>query len=207
MTRIGLPESWRGRAIVLGDAVFSDGWFTPRELAESAEFTLEKRRTEWKHARLAVKQFAIELGLCASARDCEMRRPRLFVRGVDADRYVSISHSGGFAAAAIDVAPVGIDIERLRDLRESAAHLFLTDEEALIMRDCRIDDRLLHFWSAKEAVWKQHEGETETLKRTPIHFEEETSTGLRFREVETFATGELVIALTRPTCAEDSSRR
>ncbi len=207
MTRIFLPESWRGRAIVIGDAIFSDGWFSESELAASQQFKLQKRRTEWKHGRLAVKQLAIELGLCQSARDCVFDRPRLLVRGADAERFVSISHSGGYAAAAIDVEPVGIDVEELRDLREDASHLFLTDEETAIMRDCAIEDRMLHFWAAKEAVWKQHHGETQTLKRTPIAFETESTSGLRFREVETYATEDVIVALTRPTSAADSSRR
>lgn len=207
MTRISLPESWRGRAVVIGDAVFSDGWFTDAELAESESFRLQKRRSEWKHGRLAVKQLAIDLGLCVSARDCVIERPRLLVRGSDSGRFVSISHSGGYAAAAIDVAPVGIDVERIRDLREAAAHLFLTEDETADMRACRIPHRMLHFWSAKEAAWKQRNGETETLKRTPILFESETATGLVFREVETFATADFVAALTRPTSAADSSRR
>ncbi|HEX9163376.1 MAG TPA: 4'-phosphopantetheinyl transferase superfamily protein [Thermoanaerobaculia bacterium] len=199
MTRIALPESWRGRALVIGDALFSDGWFTPDELAMSQSFRLQKRRTEWRHGRLAVKLLAIELGLCRSARDCVSDRQRLMVGGVDAKRFVSIAHSGGFAAAAIDAAPVGIDVERRRHVRETAAHLFLTDDEAAVMREHRIADPMLHFWSAKEAVWKQHGGAIETLKRVPLHFEAETASGLRFAEVETFATGEIVVALTRPT--------
>jgi phosphopantetheinyl transferase len=207
MTRIPLPEPWRGRALVIGDAVFSDGWFSDAELASSREFRLQKRQTEWKHGRLAVKQLAIDLGLCVSARDCVFDRPRLLVRGEDAERFVSISHSGGYAAAAIDVAPIGIDVEELRDLRETAAHLFLTDDETGDMRNVRIRDRLLHFWAAKEAVWKQRDGVTETLKRTPLKLEAETSSGLRFVEVETVATGYLVVALTRPTSAAGSSRR
>lgn len=207
MTRISLPESWRGRALVIGDALFSDGWFSAAEIAESQQFRLQKRRTEWKHGRLAVKQLAIELGLCRSARDCVFSRPRLLVRGQDIHRFVSIAHSGGHAAAAIDIEPVGIDVEELRPLREAAAHLFLTDGEASDMRNAAIDDRMLHFWAAKEAVWKQGHGVTETLKRTPIKLEAETDSGLRFSEVETFATGDLVVALTRPTSAAGSLRR
>ena len=207
MTRIPLPDSWRGRALVIGDAVFSDGWFSPAEIEESRQFTLQKRRTEWKHGRLAVKQLAIDLGLCMSARDCVFNRPRLLVRGEDMHRFVSISHSGGYAAAAIDQEPVGIDVEELRDLREAAAHLFLTDDETSDMRNVAIDGRMLHFWAAKEAVWKQGHGVTETLRRTPIKLETETESGLRFCEVETFATADLVVALTRPTSVAGSSRR
>jgi len=75
------------------------------------------------------------------------------------------------------------------------------------MRSVRVSDRMLHFWAAKEAVWKQRNGVTETLRRTPIKLEAETASGLRFVEVETVATENLVVALTRPTFAADSSRR
>ena len=207
MIRVTLPESWRSRAIVIGDAVFSDDWFTAEELEQVAAFHLEKRRTEWKHSRIAAKQLAIELKLCDEPHAAVIRRPRLVIRHRDANRFVSFSHSGGYAAAAIDTAPVGVDVEKQRLLREDAAHLFLTDDETAQMRGCSIANRMLHFWSAKEAVWKQLEGVTETLKRTPIQFESETASGLLFREVETFATGEILVALTRPTSAADSSRR
>lgn len=205
MNRVPLPESWRGRAIVISGADPSDGWFTGDELAAAASFRLQKRVDEWKLSRMAAKQLAIDLHLCKSPRDCVVARP--WLRAPGATRHVSISHSGPYAAAAIDADPVGIDIEVVRELKESAAHLFLTDAEAAQMRDCRIAHRLLHFWAAKEAAWKKRGGEVETLKRMPLKLEAETTTGLRFDEVETFAAGDLVAALTRPSGAAGSSRR
>jgi 4'-phosphopantetheinyl transferase EntD len=197
MNRIPLPESWRGRAIVLGDVLFSNDWFTDDELAIAASFKLPKRKTEWIHSRIAAKQLAMELGLCASPRDCRVDRP--WLRAHDTQRYVSISHSGGYAGAAIDVAPVGIDVEFLREIKESAAHLFLTEAEEAAMHRSRIAHPMLHFWAAKEAAWKRLGGEVEALKRVPLKLEAESAAGLRFDQVETFAAGDLVIALTRPT--------
>jgi 4'-phosphopantetheinyl transferase EntD len=197
MNRVTLPEPWRRRAIVLADALIADDWFTAEELATAESFHLAKRKTEWRMSRIAAKQLAIDIGFCALPRECFVDRPWLHVRGER--RHVSISHSGGYAAAAIDVAPIGIDVERIRDLRESAAHLFLTDHEAAEMRDTTIANGMLHFWAAKEAAWKRLGGATETLKRVPLKLEAETATGLRFDQVETFATGEIVVALTRPT--------
>ncbi|HSP16784.1 MAG TPA: 4'-phosphopantetheinyl transferase superfamily protein [Thermoanaerobaculia bacterium] len=205
MKRVPLPEPWRRRAIVIADAPVSDEWFTADELAVAESFRLAKRTAEWKLSRVAAKQMAIELRLCTSPRDCIVDRPWLHAPG--ARRYVSISHSGGFAAAAIDAEPVGIDVERVRDLKESAAHLFLTGDETDVMRGSGIANRMLHFWAAKEAAWKRLGGATETLKRVPLKLEAETATGLRFDHVETFATGEIVIALTRPTSSAGSSRR
>jgi phosphopantetheinyl transferase (holo-ACP synthase) len=205
LNRVALPETWRNRAIVIADALISDDWFTPGELGVAGSFRLAKRRTEWRMSRIAAKQLAIEKGLCTSPRDCVVDRPWLYARGVR--RCVSISHSGGYAAAALDDDPVGIDVERVRDLREPSAHLFLTDRETAEMRDTGIAHRMLHFWAAKEAAWKRLGGSTGTLKRTPLTLEAESATGLRFNDVETFATGEIVIALTRPTSSEGSSRR
>lgn len=199
MKRVPLPVAWRDRALVIGDVMFWGHWFSPHEAAISEAFRLQKRRTEWKHGRIAAKQLALDLRLGASPRDCVVEGRRLIIGGAESPHYVSISHSGGYAGAAIDAGPVGIDVERLREINEAAVHLFLAGEEAEEMRGCRLAHRMLHFWAAKEAAWKQRGGETETLKRVPLKLEAETPAGLRFREVETFATGELVMALTRPT--------
>lgn len=205
MRRVTLPEPWRGRAIVIADAPLSDDWFTPEELSTAASFRLEKRMMEWKLSRMAAKQLAIDIRLCASPRNCIVDRPLLHAPA--GQRNVSISHSGGYAAAAIDVDPVGIDVERIRDLRESSGHLFLSEREEAEMRSSRIAHRLIHFWAAKEAAWKRLGGATLTLRRVPLKLEAETASGLRFDQVETFATGEIVIALTRPTSSAGSSRR
>jgi len=205
MNRIQLPDLWRGRVIVIGDVVFENDWFTEAELALTESFHLQRRKTEWKHGRIAAKQLAMDLGLSKSPRDSVVERPWIYAG--NEKRHVSISHSGGYAAAAIDGAPVGVDVERLRNLKLAASHLFLTDDEAGVMRDVSVPNRMLHFWAAKEAAWKQLGGEVETLKHVPLKLEAETATGLRFDEVETFATGEIVVALTRPTSGAGSSRR
>ncbi len=199
-----LPEPWRGRAIVIADAPLSDDWFTPDELERAASFRLEKRAAEWKLSRIAAKHLAMDLGLCASPRECTVDRPLLQLPG--GTRQVSISHSAGYAGAAIDVEPIGIDIEKIRDLKEST-HLFLSETEEAQMRDSRIAHRMIHFWAAKEAAWKRLGGATATLKRVALKLEAETASGLRFDKVETFATGEIVIALTRPTSSAGSSHR
>ncbi len=205
MRRVTLPEPWRGRAIVVTDAVLSDDWFNADELTAAASFRLEKRAAEWKLSRIAAKQLAIDIGLCAWPQLCIVDRPLLHAPA--GERHVSISHSGGYAAAAIDIDPVGIDVERIRDLEESSGHLFLSDAEEAEMRGSRIAHRLIHFWAAKEAAWKRLGGATLTLRRMALKLEAETASGLRFDQVETFATGEIVIALTRPISSTGSSRR
>jgi hypothetical protein len=138
------------------------------------DFKLEKRRREWLLSRAAARLLP--------------------------DRaVVSYSHSEPYAGAAKDDAPIGIDVQRIRNIDDHTVHLFLTDAEAEEMRRCTLPQRLLHFWCAKEAAWKQLLGVTETLKRTPIKLEAELENGLRFDVVETIEIADLIVALTRPT--------
>jgi phosphopantetheinyl transferase (holo-ACP synthase) len=160
----------RGRGLIVFDVGDAASWFDV-----VPDFPREKRRLEWMLSRIAEK---------------ELRK-----RGAQGD-YVSYSHSGKYGAAAIDAQPVGIDVEVLRNLSESAARHFLNDDEIAAMERCTIANRMLHFWSAKEAVWKQRGGAVPTLKRIRIQLEAENADGLRFDGVETFAIGDLVAALT-----------
>jgi phosphopantetheinyl transferase len=145
-------------------------------------FRLPKRREEWMHARMAAKQLALDRGLATHPRDVRVTRA-LF----------SLSHSHPYAAAAIGR---GIDVQVIRDLSESAAHLFLSDEEAAAIRACDVEHRLLHFWCAKEAAWKAQRGEIPTLKQVPLTVVGVRGVGLGFDRVETIAIEDVIIALT-----------
>lgn len=193
MTALILPEAWRRRALVLRETTIVLDWFDNEELAEANALWRPKRRAEWLLSRAAAKTLAVELGLAAAPADCRIAERRI------ASSYLSLSHSAPYAAAAIDDAPVGIDVQVVRALSERAAHLFLTDDETAAMQRSSIEDRLIHFWAAKEAAWKQLGGSTVTLKRVPLRLQRETEHGLAFDSVETFRVGDLVVALTRPT--------
>jgi len=169
---------WPGRALIACDIADPESQFDEEELTVIRGFARPKRRTEWMLSRIAEK---------------ELRRA-----GSSGD-YVSFSHSGKYGAAAIDARPIGIDIETIGEISEDAGHLFLTDAEIESMRRCTIADRMLHFWSAKEALWKQHGGSVPTLRRVPVTLQSETESGLRFVGVETVAILDLVAAITLPT--------
>jgi phosphopantetheinyl transferase len=200
MKSIELPESWRERALVLewSEADLSNVgmFFTPTELAAAAAHRLEKRRAEWMLGRMAAKMLASQRGLSRDPRLVVVERPHLEIDGTESEWFVSLSHSGAYAAAAVDKEPVGIDVQSVRDVSETAAHLFLTDEETEQMRTCNIPYRLLHFWCAKEAAWKQLLGEVVTLRRVHLTLNDESVHGLHFDGVETFATATAIIALT-----------
>lgn len=181
---IELPLPWGDRAIAIRDAGDAERWLRDDELAIARAFPREKRKREWMLARTAAKMLAHRRGLG----DVAVERP-----------LVSVSHSGPWAAAAIDVNPVGIDIEVLRDVSERAARHFLTPEQIAQMESCTIAHRLLHFWCAKEAAWKQRGGAIPFLKGVPLRLERESENGLLFDAAETYASGGVIVALTRPT--------
>jgi phosphopantetheinyl transferase (holo-ACP synthase) len=163
------------QALVVTAIDDAESFFTDDELATVRGFPLEKRRRQWMLSRIAEKQLR---------------------RSGAVGNHVSFSHSGDYGAAAVGHEPIGVDIEALRDLAERAAHLFLTDDEIRVMERCSIPNRLLHFWCAKEALWKQRGGAVSTLKRVPLRLRGESPTGLQFDGVET-AFAEVIVAVTR----------
>jgi len=192
MSVLTIPPSWRDRAVVV-DAIDGDlaAWFSGDELATAAAFKLPKRRDEWLLSRYAAKRLALARGL---PHDVAIARPRLA-----SGEWISISHSRGVAAAAIDDAPVGIDVERVRRVAEHITRHFLTDDERAALERCSIANRVLHWWCAKEAVWKQHGGDVKLLRDVPLTLERESDAGLLFQSAETFAAGDVLVALTRST--------
>jgi len=192
---IELPVSWRDRALVLnsfaGDA---RDWLSDDELATADSFALPKRRAEWILSRVTAKQLARARGYAGDVRALAIARPRL-VTG----EYVSLSHSHGVAAVAIDVGPVGIDVERVRDVSARLAARFLRDDEREAVNGCTLPHRLLHWWTAKEAAWKRQSGRVPFLREIALKLEAESTTALRFDQVETYATEGVIVALTRPT--------
>lgn len=173
--------------------------FTGAELAEADAFKLPRRRDEWLLSRMAAKQLALQLGLANDPRDVTVDRPFVVVAGERTGHYVSLSHSTPYAAAAVAREPVGIDVQVIRDLDERATHLFLTPAEDEAMRRCTLPHRLLHFWCAKEAAFKQRSDECATLRQLHIELLEERAAGLLFDAVETVQVGDAIVAITRPT--------
>jgi phosphopantetheinyl transferase len=171
MKRIEMP--WPNVVVLCVAAASSDldDWFDESELAIANAFERPKRRREWMLARVALKM----LGPAP---------------------HFSLSHSGDYAAAAIGDVPIGVDVQVIRPLSERAAHLFLADDERDAMERCSIANRILHFFCAKEAAWKARGGTVPTLKQIPLKLKEESGSGLVFDGATTYATGEVVVAVT-----------
>jgi 4'-phosphopantetheinyl transferase EntD len=191
---------WPERSLILRDAGAPlDSWFTPDELAFADTFKLATRREEWLLSRIAAKQLAMQLGLADDPCSIAIERPFLVINGTRSEWRVSLSHSTPYAGAAIARLAIGIDVQRIRELDERAAHLFLTGDETEQLQRCSLPHRLLHFWCAKEAAWKQRSDEFVTLRQVPLQLVEERANGLLFDIVETATLGDAIAAITRPT--------
>lgn len=196
MIFVELPCEWRERALVLAAPDDTRLWLTPAEILDAQKLRMPRRREEWIDSRVAAKMLAVIRGYAKDPHRIAVNRPHLVLENGDR-KFVSISHSSPFVAAAIDERPIGIDVEMLRDLDERAAHLFLQDDETDVMQRCTLPYRMLHFWAAKEAAWKRRSDEFTTMKQLSLSVEEEIPGGLRFDQVETYATEDVVVALTR----------
>lgn len=191
MKTVELPPEWRRRAIVVRAEPLPSSWFSEDERRAADRFKLDRRRDEFLLSRAAAKTLAIELGLARDPIEVRVEGRRIGLHNV------SLSHSAPYAAAAIDEEPVGIDAQVVRNISENAAHLFLTDAEIESMNSLDIPDRLIHFWSAKEALWKREGGSIPTLRRVPLTLLATGEESLQFAGVDTLRLGDLVVALTR----------
>lgn len=192
---IAIASPWPERVVIVRGAA-EPAWFTDHELATARAFRLRKRADEWLLARAAAKQLALQLGLADDAQRVTVERPFLCIDGAPTEWQVSLSHSAPYAGAMAGREPVGVDVQVVREIAEWSSHLFLTEAETAEMQGCAVPHRVLHFWCAKEAAWKQRSGEYATMKQAPLHLMDERADGLRFDCVETRAIGDLIVAVT-----------
>lgn len=71
--------------------------------------------------------------------------------------YFSLSHSDNVVAVAVSRSPVGVDVERIREVKSRAIEKTLTEIEKKAYMDFAQDDKeqfLITIWSAKESVFK-----------------------------------------------------
>lgn len=110
---------------------------------------LEKRRNEWLAGRYAAKK-AIAEKVDLPMRDLQIDYDN-FHRPVCSGLPLSITHSNGYAAAAIGKNFLGIDIEKVRKYSASLIQDFLTSHELSIASS---DEAITCAWTRKEAVLK-----------------------------------------------------
>jgi 4'-phosphopantetheinyl transferase len=116
---------------------------------ESDSFKNESRRKQWMASRIVL---ALLLGNSSPETDySEHGKPLLR----NNSHYISISHSGELAAAAVSKSfPVGIDIEMIRDRVTRVAGRFLNEEELTSIDAADHLEKLHVYWGAKESLYK-----------------------------------------------------
>lgn len=180
-----VPDPWAKTVCIVSDVSEPErqAYLTPAELKRVREFAREKRRAEWAASRIGAKLLALALGLCDDAQECSIvssySKPHLQIGPKGRGLHVSISHSEWAGAAAIDRVPIGLDIQKIRELKPRITKFFLKDEEVAQMQGTRIEHPLIHFWCAKEAAYKLRAGRG-WLKRVTIDLQAETGGGLGF---------------------------
>lgn len=153
-------------------AILLDRWLTEGERQFFSGFTLPKRRLEWLGGRFAAKISLLDLlknGNPALGADRleilpdHAGRPHLASLDTDLPEKisVSISHSGGYAAAlAVLDRPCGLDIQHLSPALEGIKERFCTAAERRLLQGCpklaehNKIEQLALLWSAKEAFRK-----------------------------------------------------
>ena len=73
---------------------------------------------------------------------------------LDDHKYISITHSYEFTAIIVSDAPVGIDIEKLREKIQRIAPKFIGYEEDLVKQAGEPIETLTVIWGAKESMYK-----------------------------------------------------
>jgi phosphopantetheinyl transferase len=171
------PADWSELVEIVGATRDDDPWLTPAEREFRDRLPLAKRRDEWTAARVAARRLALRRGFVSAPLELEIRIEDRVPRARAGDRefFLSFSHTGGFAAAALLERPVGIDLELLRSLDPRIARFFLSDAESAAASSASIENPLLHFWAAKEAAFK-------FVEHAPL------LSAISMREIESFAS-------------------
>lgn len=74
---------------------------------------------------------------------------------VNLDIYFNISHSKNYIICAIDKNPIGVDIEKIRPLKDSVLKVFCTDKELdYINSSDNKKKEAIKLWTLKEAYFK-----------------------------------------------------
>ena len=68
--------------------------------------------------------------------------------------HFSLSHTKGMAVCALSDRPVGVDVERIRPIRENIARRYFDAEEQALLAGADREERFFEIWTRKEAEAK-----------------------------------------------------
>lgn len=124
-----------------------------RQRAEAMRFEADRLRTVGGEV-LARRMLAERLGcdpIDVPLRWNEDGKPE----APDTGWYLSISHSGAYVVCAVDRAPIGVDVETIRDVDDKFMRRVCSEDElAYALRGGDVQRRFWELWTAKEAVFK-----------------------------------------------------
>jgi len=186
MRIIEVPPGWETWLRIVADVTPRDidRHLSGEERADVDRLRVEERRLERAASRIAGKLLLTDVMRLDDPRTVEFAKveDRPFVRlgGSNVSMSVSFTHSHGLGGAAAADTPVGVDLEKRREIRPEMTRFFLSSDELSSARDLELRDPLLHFWSAKEAAFKLSPA-FPTLLRVPLELTDVLASGLTFR--------------------------
>ncbi len=144
-------------AVTVPEADPDPTWFTEDEIETQAAFKVEKRASEWRAGRLAVKAAIMTVAPDLKATDIEVQNaeggaPYVLVQGEKMPGVITITHRDGLAIAAVSETAIGIDLETTEP-RSKGFH-----EEAFNAAEKELTSDPVGaacVWAAKEAVFKR----------------------------------------------------
>ena len=135
----------------------ADGILSLREKEFYQTLRFPKRRTEWLGGRFALKSLVAEKNVLTDLSQIELLpqpsgKPLLWLNGKEDRLAFSITHSQGYAVAAIacEKALLGIDLEKVEHRIEAWAKEFFHPSELISSEDVF----LTSLWTQKEALVK-----------------------------------------------------
>lgn len=143
-------------------------YFEPH-FAEHPDIKNENKKLQWFASRHLVNTM---LGTPTDIEKDEAGKPVLKT----GTQHISLSHTPVYAAAMLSPKnPIGIDLEMVNPKVERIAHKFLRDDEIEAINPDEKLEKLILYWSAKEALYKLYgKGEitfTTQLLIQPFHLQ------------------------------------
>lgn len=107
--------------------------------------------------------------------------------------YFNLSHSGDYVCCAVGDMPLGVDIQKITDVKEGVARRFFTDEDNQRLAACGGEERkklFFRMWSIKESYIKlTGRGMAGGLNTFEIDWQENRILGISALEIQEKAEG------------------
>ena len=131
------------------DELYSQLQLNEEEKAYYEQLKIGKRNLHWLGTRVLLRKM-LQTNEHIDCKVDDHGKPYL----VNLPYHISLSHSFDYAAVMISKAPVGIDIEQIKEKVERIAHKFMRKEELAFINPENKIAELYVCWCVKEAVYK-----------------------------------------------------